>query len=227
MNAAIREGRSVAIFSLEMSAENIIRNMLCALAAVPGQKMRRGGKFIGQTDRARLQEAAGPLFDARIFVDDSASLTPTMLRSKARRIKAKDGLDLIVVDYMQLMDARGGVRGIENRQQEISYISRSLKGLARELEVPVIALSQLNRDAEKREGNRPKLSDLRESGAIEQDADVICLLYRPWYYTRKDNEKLEAEVIIAKQRNGPTGTVRLYFHDEFMRFDNPAPQGMA
>jgi replicative DNA helicase len=233
MNAAVQGGQSVAVFSLEMTAQNIIRNMLCARASVNGQKMRRGGRLIGQAERDRLQEAAGPLFEARLFVDDSPSLTPTMLRAKARRIKAKHGLGLVIVDYMQLMDARGGVRGIENRQQEISYISRSLKGLARELQVPLIALSQLNRDAEKREGNVPMLSDLRESGAIEQDADVICLLYRPSYYARKDKreydaeEKLRAEVRIAKQRNGPTDTVRLYFREEYLRFENPAPRGMA
>ncbi len=227
MNAALHGGKSIAIFSLEMTAQNIVKNMLCAKSGVQGQKMRRGGKFVGQEDRRRLQDAAGPLFEARIFVDDTPSLTPMMLRAKCRRIKARHGLDMVVIDYMQLMEARGGLKGIDNRQQEISYISRSLKGLARELEVPVIALSQLNRDAEKREGNKPKLSDLRESGAIEQDADVICLLYRSWYYSRNENERNDAEVIIAKQRNGPTGTVKLFFHDEFMRFDNPAPQGMS
>ena len=227
MNAAVQGGKSVAIFSLEMTAQNIVKNMLCAKSSVPGQKMRRGGRFIGQVERQRLQDAAGPLFESRIYVDDTPSLSPMALRAKARRIKSRYGLDMIVIDYMQLMEARGGIHGIDNRQQEISYISRSLKGLSRELQVPVIALSQLNRDAEKREGNKPKLSDLRESGAIEQDADVICLLYRPWYYTRKDSDKLDAEVIIAKQRNGPTGTVKLFFHDEFMRFDNPAPQGVS
>jgi len=227
MNAAIHGGKAIAIFSLEMTAQNIVKNMLCAKSSVPGQKMRRGGRFISQEERRRLQDAAGPLFESRIFVDDTPSLTPMMLRAKARRLKAKQGLDMILIDYMQLMEAGGGRRGVENRQQEISYISRSLKGLAREMGVPVIALSQLNRDAEKREGNKPKLSDLRESGAIEQDADVICLLYRPWYYSRKDSEKLDAEIIIAKQRNGPTGTVKLFFHDEFMRFDNPAPQGVT
>jgi len=227
MNAAVNSGKAIAIFSLEMTAQNIVKNMLCAKSSVPGQKMRRGGRFISQEERRRLQDAAGPLFESRIFVDDTPSLTPMMLRAKARRLKAKQGLDLILIDYMQLMEAGGSSRAGENRQQEISYISRSLKGLAREMGVPVIALSQLNRDAEKREGNKPKLSDLRESGAIEQDADVICLLYRPWYYSRKDSEKLDAEIIIAKQRNGPTGTVKLFFHDEFMRFDNPAPQGVV
>ncbi len=227
LNAAVHGGKSCAIFSLEMTAQNIIKNMLCAKSGVPGQKMRRGGRFLGKIEHERLQDAAGPMFESRLFVDDTPSLTPMMLRAKCRRIKAQHGLDLVLIDYLQLMEARGGLRGIDNRQQEISYISRSLKGLSRELQVPVIALSQLNRDAEKRENNRPKLSDMRESGAIEQDADVICLLYRSWYYSRKEDEKLDAEVIIAKQRNGPTGTVKLHFRADFMRFENPAPQGMA
>jgi replicative DNA helicase len=226
LNAAVQGGKSVAVFSLEMTAQNIVRNMLCARASIPAQKLRSGGRFLRTEEHQRLAEAAGPLFDSRIFVDDTPSLSPTLLRAKARRLKARGGLDMVVVDYLQLMEAGIVSRSVDNRQQEISYISRSLKGLARELSVPVIALSQLNRDAEKREGHRPKLSDLRESGAIEQDADVICLLYRPWYYSRKDSEKVDAEVIIAKQRNGPTGIVRLYFQDEFMRFDNPAPQAI-
>jgi replicative DNA helicase len=226
MNAAVQSGKCVAVFSLEMSAQSIVRNMLCARASLPAQKLRRGGRFLRTEEHQRLADAAGPLFEAKIVVDDTPSLSPTLLRAKARRIKARLGLDLIVVDYLQLMDAGVSSRSVDSRQQEISYISRSLKGLARELHVPVVALSQLNRDAEKRESHRPKLSDLRESGAIEQDADVICLLYRSWYYTGKDDEKADAEVIIAKQRNGPTGTVRLYFQAEFMRFDNRATQAI-
>ncbi len=220
-------GASVLIFSLEMTAQNILRNMLCARAGVSNKKMRQRGRFISEDERKRLMDAAGPLFESRMYIDDSAMLTPTMLRSKARRVKSKHGLDLIVVDYLQLMDARGGGAGVESRQQEISYISRALKALARELEVPVIALSQLNRDAEKRPDNKPRLSDLRESGALEQDADVICLLFRPAYYLRGSNQpiteekQLEAEVIIAKQRNGPTGVVPLYFREEYTRFENP------
>jgi replicative DNA helicase len=397
MNAAVNDGKKVAVFSLEMTAQNIVRNMLCAMARFPGRNLRRGGRFLGADDHRRLADAAGPLFEASILVDDTPALTPTTLRAKSRRMKAKQGLDLIVVDYLQLMEAIGDVRSVESRQQEIAYISRSLKGLARELEVPVIAISQLNRDAEKREGHRPKLSDLREcvcgdtrvsladgrlvpirdlvgttpdvvsvdanglptvarsdlvwpvgvrpvhdvllssgrrvrataehrllgktgwlpvqairsgvplavtraaevpasavsrwhaprtapetrsaahaatleheprvdlatvelgwervvavepagyeevydltvpgpscwvangivshnSGAIEQDADVICLLYRPYYYTRNESDKRKAEVIIAKQRNGPTDIVHLNFFDEFLRFDNPAPE---
>lgn len=224
MNAATMHGKTVAIFSLEMTAKNIVRNMICAKARFDGQKMRKG-RFLGAEDIAHLADAAGPLFEANIIVDDTPTLSPTLLRAKARRIKQKHGLDMILIDYLQLMEAGSGKR-VESRQQEISYISRSLKGLARELDCPVVALSQLNRDAEKREGNRPKLSDLRESGAIEQDADVICLLFRPYYYTRDENQRNHAEIIIAKQRNGPTGTVRLHFFPDWMLFANPTVQSI-
>jgi len=226
MNAAVNDGTPVAVFSLEMTAQNIVRNMLCAQARFDGQKLRKGGRFLGGEDQRRLAEAAGPLFEAPIYVDDTPSLTPTVLRAKCRRLKSKYGLRLVLVDYLQLMEAMGTVRSVESRQQEISYISRSLKGLARELEIPVIAMSQLNREVEKRDKARPKLSDLRESGAIEQDADVICLLYRPYYYTRDESELRSAEVIVAKQRNGPTGSVHLHFFAEHMRFDNPPPERM-
>jgi replicative DNA helicase len=222
LNAAVNDKKRVAIFSLEMSAQNLVRNMLCAQARFPGQRLRRSGQFLSSDDMGKLVEAAAPLFEAPIVIDDSGSLTPSLLRAKARRIQARGGLDLVVIDYLQLMDAQGATSNVESRQQEISYISRSLKALARELKVPVVAISQLNRDAEKREGNRPKLSDLRESGAIEQDADLICLLYRKFYYSRDESDRVAAEVIVAKQRNGPTGTVHLNFYDEWMRFDNPA-----
>lgn len=222
LNAALTDKKKVAIFSLEMSAQNLVRNMLCALARFPGQKLRRGaGQFLSQDDLRRLADTAGALYEAPIVIDDTGSLTPSMLRAKARRIQSRQGLDLIVVDYLQLMDAMSVSKNVDSRQQEISYISRSLKGLARDLGVPVIAISQLNRDAEKREGHKPRLSDLRESGALEQDADLICLLYRPYYYTRNESERVAAEVIIAKQRNGPTGSVNLHFFEECMRFDNP------
>jgi replicative DNA helicase len=231
-HASTREGKVAAVFSLEMTAKNIVRNMLCAEARVDGKKMRQG-RFLSDADHRKLQDAAGVLFEARLFVDDTPGLTPTLLRAKSRRIKSRHGLDLIVIDYMQLMSGGPGSRSHENRQQEISYISRSLKLLARELEVPVVALSQLNRAAEQREGNRPRLSDLRESGAIEQDADVICLLYRPEYYMspRVDEAKRaevtgKAEVIIGKQRNGPTGTVHLHFFKDWMRFDNPQSESI-
>jgi replicative DNA helicase len=222
MNAAINDKKKVVIFSLEMSAQNLVRNMLCALARFPGQRLRRSaGQFLSQEDLRRLADNAGALYDAPILIDDTGSLTPSLLRAKSRRIKARQGLDLIVVDYLQLMDAMGVSKSVDSRQQEISYISRSLKGLARDLDVPVIAISQLNRDAEKREGHKPRLSDLRESGALEQDADLICMLYRPYYYTRNESDRVTAEVIIAKQRNGPTGSVNLHFFEECMRFDNP------
>lgn len=222
MNAALHDKKRVAIFSMEMSAANLVRNMLCALARFPGQKLRRSGQFLSGEDLQRLADAAGPLYDAPIVIDDSSALTPSLLRAKARRIQSRGGLDLVVIDYLQLMNAAGSSSNVESRQQEISFISRSLKALARELEVPVVAISQLNRAAEKREGNRPVLSDLRESGAIEQDADLICLLYRKFYYSRQESDRVDAEVIVAKQRNGPTGSVQLHFHDECMRFDNPA-----
>ncbi len=226
VNAAVNDGSAVAVFSLEMTAQNIVRNMLCAQARFNGQKLRKGGRFLSGEDQRRLAEAAGPLFEAPIYIDDTPSLTPTVLRAKCRRLKSRHGLNLVLVDYLQLMEATGSVRSVESRQQEISYISRSLKGLARELEVPVIAMSQLNREVEKRDKARPKLSDLRESGAIEQDADVICLLYRSYYYTRDESELRSAEIIVAKQRNGPTGSVHLHFFQEYMRFDNPTPERM-
>ncbi len=229
-HAASREGKVAAIFSLEMTARNIVKNVLCAEARVDGKKMR-AGRFLSDADHQRLRDAASLLFDAKLYVDDTPGLTPTLLRAKARRLKSRHGLDLIVIDYLQLMSGGLSARAQENRQQEISYISRSLKLLARELEVPVIALSQLNRAAEQREGNRPRLSDLRESGAIEQDADLICLLYRPEYYlsSRADEGRRaelagKAEVIIGKQRNGPTGTVHLQFMKDWLRFDNPAAE---
>ncbi len=225
MNAAIAHNKKVAIFSLEMTAKNIVRNMLCMKARFSGHDLRKG-RFISNEKRRDLADAAGPLFEADIFIDDSPVLTPTLLRAKARRLQAKYGLDLIVIDYLQLMEGGNVKKGMDNRQQEISYISRSCKGLARELGVPVIALSQLNRDAEKRPDNKPKLADLRESGAIEQDADVICLLFRKWYYSRQDTDQNQAELIIAKQRNGPTGTVKLHFYDDFMLFTNPRSESM-
>ena len=181
-------------------------------------------------DFRNLGKASGILGSLPIWIDDTPGLSALEIRSRARRLKAENNVGLIIIDYLQLIQ---GPADSENRQQEISYISRSLKLLARELEVPVVALSQLNRAAEQREGNRPRLSDLRESGAIEQDADVICLLYRPEYYMspRVDEAKRaevtgKAEVIIGKQRNGPTGTVHLHFFKDWMRFDNPQSESI-
>ncbi len=207
--------QSVAFFSLEMSSQQVIQNMLCCRAQIDGQAMRKG-RITDQQYR-RLQEEAEQLYEAPIFVDDSPGLTITQLRAKCRRLKQKHDIQMVVIDYLQLMAAGGR---IESRQQEISTISRGLKGIARELAVPVIALSQLNRDVENRDDHRPRMSDLRESGAIEQDADVIILLHRDEYYKPTEANAGLAQIIIAKQRNGPTGDVNLRFFREYMRFEN-------
>ena len=228
-NVAVLAKVPTAIFSLEMSRQQITKNVLCSHAMVEAHKLR-GGRFLDDKEFARLTEAAGPLYDAAMFIDDTPGLSTTTLRAKARRLKQKHDIGLLVIDYMQLMEAMGASKNVDSRQQEISYISRSLKGIARELDVPVIALSQLNRAADAREDHRPRMSDLRESGSIEQDADVICFLYRKHYYTKADQDRGIAEVIVAKQRNGPTDTVKLAFLDQYMRFDNlqvgDAPPGL-
>ena len=221
-HAAIEHQIGVAIFSLEMSKEALVQRLLCSEGLVDAQRLRRGA--LRDDDYPKLARAAGLLGTAPIWIDDSAALTPLAMRSKARRLKAEHDIGIVVVDYLQLMQ---GPSNTENRQQEISYISRSLKALAKELDVPVVALSQLSRAPEQRtgEGRRPQLSDLRESGAIEQDADLVCFIYRPEMYegpTDKDGNNIEgqAELIVGKQRNGPTGTVELYFKKEYTRFDN-------
>jgi replicative DNA helicase len=222
-HAAIEHNVKVAIFSLEMSKDALVQRLLCSEGLVDAQRLRRGQ--LRDDDYPRLARAAGLLGQAPIWIDDSASLTPLAMRSKARRLKAEHDIGLVIVDYLQLMQ---GPSDSENRQQEISYISRSLKALAKELDIPVVALSQLSRAPEQRGGEhrRPQLSDLRESGAIEQDADVVCFIYRQEFYDGpvdpKTNESIEgvAEVILGKQRNGPTGTAKLYFKKEFTRFDN-------
>ena len=211
---------SVLVLSLEMSAQQLVQRLLCAEAKVDAQAVRTG--YLSAADWHRLTAAAGRLSEARIFIDDSPGLTVLEARAKARRMKAEHGLDLLVVDYLQLMRGRNS----ENRQQEISEISRSLKALAKELNVPVVALSQLSRAVEARATRdfRPQLSDLRESGALEQDADVILFLYRARVYkddVPPDEEKI-AEIIIGKQRNGPIGTVKLVFLPEYARFENIA-----
>ncbi|HHI78793.1 MAG TPA: replicative DNA helicase [Planctomycetes bacterium] len=210
------KGNGAVFFSLEMTSTQVTQNMLCAAAQVDAHKMRRG--FISQAEQARLQEAAGDFYKRKVFIDDTPALTLLNLRSKARRLRQKEDIKLIVIDYLQLLHA--GTR-VESRQQEISLISRSLKGLAKELEIPVVALSQLNRGVEQRDNHRPRMSDLRESGAIEQDADVIMMLHREEYY-KPENEELRglAELILAKQRNGPTGTVKLRFFRDYMRFES-------
>ncbi|HZN98889.1 MAG TPA: replicative DNA helicase [Gemmatimonadales bacterium] len=214
------DGFGVAVFSLEMSKEALVQRMLCAEARVDSQAVRRG--TLRDPDFTRLARAAGILQSCPVWIDDSPSLSLLEMRSKARRLKVENDIRLIVVDYLQLMKSP---EYAENRVQEISDISRSLKGLARELKIPVIALSQLSRASEQRGGERrPILSDLRDSGAIEQDADIVLFIHRPEMYQKEDSEgnSLEgmAEVIVGKHRNGPTGSVNLYFHKQFTRFDN-------
>jgi replicative DNA helicase len=209
------KGEAIAFFSLEMSNQQVIQNMLCCRSQIDGGALRKGR--ITDQQYKRLQEEAARLYETPIFVDDTPGISITQLRAKCRRLKQKHKINLVVVDYLQLMT--GGGR-FESRQQEISAISRGLKAIARELSLPVIALSQLNRDVENRDDHRPRMSDLRESGAIEQDADVIILLHRDDYYKPTEQNAGLAQIIIAKQRNGPTGEVVLRFFREFMRFEN-------
>jgi replicative DNA helicase len=212
-HAAIATKIPTAIFSLEMSKEQLAIRMLCSEARVDSARLRSG--FLSESDWPKLTMAAGALSDAPIFIDDSAAISVLELRAKARRLKADRGLGLVIVDYLQLMRGRSGA---ERREQEISEISRSLKALAKELNIPVIAISQLSRKAEDRPGRRPQLSDLRESGAIEQDADVIIFIYRDEVYNPDSDQRGTAEVIIGKQRNGPTGKADLSFISEFTTF---------
>jgi replicative DNA helicase len=214
---AAQEGVPVGFFSLEMSKEQLAMRLLCSEARVDSHKIRTG--FLNQQECAKLLAAAGSLTDAPIYIDDTAYISPLELRAKARRMMADQGLGMVVVDYLQLMKGR---EGVERREQEISEISRSLKGLAKELSIPVIALSQLNRKVEERHDKRPQLSDLRESGAIEQDADVIMFLYRDEVYNQGTAEPGVAEVILGKQRNGPTGTAKLAYIGTYTRFENLA-----
>ena len=216
-HVGVVEKKPVVIFSLEMSAQQVAQNMLCSHARIDAHKLRMG--FLDDKQWSDLSSGLGSLSEAPIFIDDTPGLTVLEVRAKARRLKAQYDIQLVAVDYLQLMESSRG----ENRQQEISIISRGLKSLARELKIPVIAVSQLNRSAESREGHRPRMSDLRESGAIEQDADVIVLLHRDNYYDPdKDNT---AELNIAKQRNGPTGVIKLTFQSHFMRFESLASMG--
>ena len=213
----IDQKRGVAFFSLEMSKEQLVQRMLCSQARVDAHKVRSG--FLSPSDWPKLTSAAGKLSASKIFIDDTPAISSLELRAKARRLKSHHDIQLIMVDYLQLM--RGTAR-TESRQQEISEISRSIKALARELGVPIIALSQLSRAVESRQDHRPQLSDLRESGAIEQDADLVCLLMREEYYNPTEDNKGVTEIIIAKQRNGPVGTIKLSFIKEYMRFENLA-----
>ena len=217
--AALRDGRTVLFFSLEMGKEQLVRRMLCSEGRVDASRVRTGK--LADDEWPRLIEAAGELSEAPIYVDDTAAMSALEVRAKARRLMSERGLDLVIIDYLQLMRGRGRAAQ-ESREREISDISRSLKALAKELKVPVVALSQLNRELEKRQNKRPMLSDLRESGAIEQDADLILFVYREEHYDPDTDKVGVAEVIVGKQRNGPTGTVELRFTSEYTRFDNLA-----
>lgn len=214
-NAALISKAPVALFSLEMPKEHLVQRMLCSLAKIDYSKVRSG--FLNRNDWPKILDAASKLSEAKIFIDDTPAISVMELRAKARRLKSSEDIKLVVVDYLQLMQVVG--KKIESRQQEISEISRALKSLARELDVPVIVLSQLNRSVESRQDHRPLLSDLRESGAIEQDADLVMLMLRPEYYD-KEVRPGEADVIIAKQRNGPVGDLTLRFFAEYARFEN-------
>ncbi len=228
-HVALHEGKTVAIFSLEMSKEQLVQRMICSQAEVNAHRLRLG--MLPDSAWQRLAKAVQDLWNAKIFIDDTPDISVLEMRAKCRRLRAEHDLDLVIVDYLQLMRSH---RRSENRTQEISDIARALKGLAREMEVPIIALSQLSRAVEHRENKRPMLSDLRESGSIEAEADVVAFIYRPEYYAMKDavsSEDVdggtmpreegrveEAEIIIAKQRNGPTGTVRVGFKPDYARF---------
>src|SRR5213082_46497 len=222
-HVAINERLPVGVFSLEMSSQQLVQRLLCSRARVNLQKVRDG--FLGERDFPSLTAAASKLAEAKIFVDDSAGLTILELRAKARRLKAQQNVQLIIVDYLQLLRSTSR-RSQDNRQLEISEISAGLKGLAKELKIPVIVVAQLNRQPEQRSGGKPRLSDLRESGSIEQDADLVGLLVRPELYEEDEEARAEksgeSELIIAKQRNGPVGEIPLTFLKEFTRFEDRA-----
>src|SRR5918911_3004020 len=216
-NAAIHAQAVVGVFSLEMSKESLVMRMLCSEGRVDAHRFRSG--FLSRDEWARLAGALGTLAETKIFIDDTPGITVLEMRAKARRLAAEQKkLDLIIVDYLQLMSSTA--RRVESRQQEVSQISRELKSLAKELNVPLVALSQLSRAPEARSDHRPQLSDLRESGSLEQDADVVAFIYREEQYNRTEENAGIAEIIVSKQRNGPTGTVKLAFLKEFTRFEN-------
>ncbi len=212
-NVGVNEKKPTVIFSMEMSAQQVAQNMLCSHAKIDAHLMRTGK--LDDNQWSKLPLSMGVLSEAAIFIDETPGLSVLELRAKARRLKAQQDIQLIIIDYLQLMEGGGG----ESRQQEISVISRGLKALARELKIPVIAVSQLNRSVETREGHKPRISDLRESGSIEQDADVIMLLHRDDYYDPSKNPGL-VELNIAKQRNGPVGKITLTFLRQYLRFEN-------
>ncbi|EKN62371.1 replicative DNA helicase [Neobacillus bataviensis LMG 21833] len=215
-NVAKKTGENIAIFSLEMGAEQLVMRLLCAEGNIDAQRLRTGS--LTEDDWGKLTMAMGSLSNTGIYIDDTPGMRVGEIRSKCRRLKQEHGLGMILIDYLQLILGSG--RSGENRQQEVSEISRSLKQLARELQVPVIALSQLSRGVEQRQDKRPMMSDIRESGSIEQDADIVAFLYRDDYYDKESESKNIIEIIIAKQRNGPTGTVSLAFVKEYNKFVN-------
>jgi replicative DNA helicase len=219
LNAAVDAGRTVGVFSLEMSTEQLFIRILTSEARIDAHRFRGG--FLGDADYERLGLAGARLHDAKVYIDDSPGVGILEMRAKSRRLKLEHGLDLLIIDYLQLMQGRGR---FENRQQELASISRSLKLLAKELQVPILALSQLSRAPEGRQDHRPQLSDLRESGALEQDADVVLFIYREEMYGQEAERRPEvdgiAEIIIGKQRNGPVGTVQLAFLKQYTRFEN-------
>ncbi len=227
-NVAILDNKQCAIFSLEMNSRQVARNILCSRARINQHRLKQGQLTINE--KARLVGAATQLSSSPLHIDDSSGLSISQIRSRARKLHSKSPLALVIVDYLQLVTARaadtGGQR-LDNRQGEIGFISRALKELARELDVPVLALSQLNRDVEKRDSHRPMLSDLRESGSLEQDADVVILIHRPGYFATDaaspEADTTETQLIIAKQRTGPTGDIRLLWRQQFTRFDQPVP----
>lgn len=212
---ASKNANVVGIFSLEMSAPQLVSRLLCSEARVDAHRLRTG--YLNREEWARLADGLRRLCETKVFIDDTPGVGVLEMRAKSRRLKAEHGLDLLIIDYLQLMAGRGR---IESRQQEVSQISRDLKILAKELDVPVIALSQLSRAPEQRSEHKPQLSDLRESGAIEQDSDVVCFIYREEVYNPTDDNQGKAELIVGKQRNGPTGTIELAFLKEFTRFEN-------
>ncbi|MDI6786115.1 MAG: replicative DNA helicase [bacterium] len=212
----------VAIFSLEMSKDQLVQRLLCAEARVKSTNLRSG--FLQESDWPKLTTSAGILSESSIFIDDTPGISILELRTKSRRIKAKYNIEMIIIDYLQLMQGR---KGIENRQQEISEISRSLKALARELSIPIVALSQLSRAVEGRSDRRPQLSDLRESGAIEQDADLVAFIYRPEYYNPTPENEGIAEIIIGKHRHGPTENFKLAFIKEYTKFENLSTESIS
>lgn len=217
--AAAHRGAAVGFFSLEMSADQLAMRLLCSEAGVPSERMRSG--FLTDQDWPNISRALGQLSEVRLYIDDTPNIAIMDLRARARRMKAETGIDMLIVDYLQLMHTRGRA---ESRQQEIAEISRSLKALSRELELPVVALSQLSRAVESRENRRPQLSDLRESGAIEQDADVVMFIYQDPKLAEDPSRRFEMELIVAKQRNGPTGPVPIVFRRDLGRFYDRSPR---